>query len=103
MAVLSAIEYRKIQDKKPEIVSRPEQVAESIEKPRVKRPKADDPWFILQHPDATPGNMVTCDFELEIDGQKEKVKIERGRVETQVKGVKDELIRRGYLFMNEEF
>ena len=103
MAVLSAAEYKRIQEKKPESVVKVQDAGEIADKPRVRRPKADDPWFTLQHPDFTPSNRVSCKFDLEIDGQTEKVELVDGRVETQVKGVKDELVRRGYIFMNEEF
>jgi len=84
----------------PEIAE-PEVIPEAP-KPKGK-PKADDPWFYLMHPDATDSNRITCAFDIEVDGQKEKVEIERGRVETQISAVRDDLIRRGYRWMNEEF
>lgn len=64
-----------------------------------KRPKVSDPWFALQHPDATESNPIEAIIEVE----GEKVKIERSRVETQNPAVRDYLLKRGWRWMNEEF
>jgi len=107
MAVLSVRDVQRIREGKlPESVKHQEkQAVEEVvdEKPRIIKPKANDPWYYLQHPDYSPSNQVTCNFNVDIDNQSYKVEIERGRVETQYKMVKDELVRRGYIFMNEEF
>jgi hypothetical protein len=69
------------------------------EKPRKKKPKGDDPWFTLQHPDCTDSFKPDC--MIEVAG--EQVKIESGRVETQVEAVRVELCRQGWRWMNEVF
>lgn len=83
----------------PDVESVPEPV-EEIPVPRVKRkPKPDAPWFILDHPDSTPSMPISAKFE--IDGK--PVEIDNGRFETQDSDLKDELVRRGYRYMNEEY
>jgi hypothetical protein len=64
-----------------------------------RKPKASDPWFTFQHPDATDSSPI--DATIEVEG--EKVRIERSRVETQNPAVKDYLLKRGWRWMNEEF
>ena len=104
MAVISAREFKRVQEVKPEpIVSTAEPEEDFLGIAPRKKPKADDPWFYLEHPDNSPGNLISCKFDLIIGEDKESVEIERGRVETQVVAVKDELVKRGYRFMNEEF
>jgi len=67
--------------------------------PGKPRASAGDPWFSLQHPDACDGNRI--DATIEVAG--ETVEIERSRVETQSLAVRDDLIRRGWRWMNEVF
>jgi hypothetical protein len=68
-----------------------------------KKPKPDDQWYILGHPDVTESSQISAAFEIDIDGDSFQIELERGRVETQFKAVKDELVRRGYRYLNEEF
>lgn len=69
--------------------------------PRVAKvkPKGDDPWFYLQHPDCTDSFKPEC--KMEIAG--ETVEVKSGRVETQVDAVRAELCRLGWRWMNEVF
>lgn len=69
--------------------------------PRVAKvkPKADAPWFYLQHPDCTDSFKPEC--KMEIAG--ESVEVISGRVETQVEAVRAELCRQGWRWMNEVF
>jgi hypothetical protein len=64
-----------------------------------KKPKADAPWFYLQHPDCTDSFKPSC--KMEVAG--ETVEIISGRVETQVDAVRAELCRQGWRWMNEVF
>lgn len=88
-------------NKAPSAIEAPAQAEEipepAPEKPR--KPRASDPWFYLQHPDATAGNQINATFEV----AGEMVTIERSRVETQNPAVKDALVRSGWIWMNEEF
>lgn len=79
-------------------VTAPLSPAEAPALPRA-RPNPGAPWFYLQHPDATDGNQINATFDV----AGETVKIERSRVETQSQEVRDELVRRGWRWMNEEF
>lgn len=63
-----------------------------------KGPRASDPWFAFQHPDATDSSPI--DATIEVEG--EMVKIERSRVETQNPAIRDYLLKRGWRWMNEE-
>lgn len=76
---------------------------EPVETPARKKPKPEDPWFILQHPDATSAHDVECSFKVTIEGEEFDIVLEHSRVETQEVLVRDELRRRGYRWMNEEF
>ena len=69
--------------------------------PRVAKvkPKADAPWFYLQHPDCT--DSFKPEGKMEVAG--ESVEVKSGRVETQVETVRAELCRQGWRWMNEVF
>lgn len=69
--------------------------------PRVAKvkPKADAPWFYLQHPDCTDSFKPEC--KMDVAG--ESVEVKSGRVETQVEAVRAELCRQGWRWMNEVF
>lgn len=110
MAVLSRKQVESGQVSEPARVSIPEPVAEEVQAalpeltaPGRKKPKATDPWYMLEHPDTTDSHRITVTFDLDIDGESYKVEIERGRVETQEIKLRDELVKRGYRYMNEEF
>lgn len=111
MGVVSRKEYEEKASKAPSLP--PQAVAmlelpdvgetpapESFEEPPAKRkPNGSDPWYYLQHPECTDSFKPEC--EIEIAG--EIVEVKGGRVETQIKAVRDELIRREWRWMNEEF
>ena len=84
----------RIEERKAEVIlEEPEELPPEVP----AKPKADDPWFVLQHPDQTTGN----DINATIDIEGEKVEIEHGRVETQRPCTRDELLRREWRWMNE--
>lgn len=68
-----------------------------------KKPKPSDKWYVLGHPDVTDSGPISAKFTIEIEGDSYEIDLERGRVETQFTAVRDELVRRGYRYLNEEF
>ena len=79
-----------------EVPALPELPPPRVEK---KKPKGDDPWFYLQHPDCTDSFKPEC--TMEVAG--ERIEVKSGRVETQVEAVRAELCRLGWRWMNEVF
>lgn len=113
MAVLS---YREAEAKKAEEtaltspplaehteVMAPVEVTEEVPILTRPKPKIDDPWFRFEHPDMTKSCQPSGTLVLPIEGIEEKVEVKRGRVETQIPAVRDELLRMGYRWMNERF
>lgn len=82
--------------KQVEALEIPELPPPRIEK---RKPKADGPWFYLQHPDCTDSFKPSC--KMEVAG--EQIEVVSGRVETQVETVRAELCRQGWRWMNEVF
>lgn len=75
------------------------ELPEPEEIPRKRKSKPDDKWHHLQHPDSTDSMPISA--KIEINGQ--TIEIDRGRIEIQDLEIKDELVKRGYRYMNEEF
>jgi hypothetical protein len=70
---------------------------DQVEKPRehneqTKKPEKEIRYF-LQHPD---GNM-SCEFQIEIEGAFETVKLENGRAVIKKQTLADALLKRGYI------
>ena len=105
MAVISRKEFENGKVEKPSLLTEvlPIDQEEQTEKPRKKNPRPSSPWFKLQHPDFTASNRMSIKFDLDINDEKYSVEIIDGIVETQEIEVKNELCRRGYLFLNEEY
>jgi hypothetical protein len=59
----------------------------------VEKKEEEMGFWILQHPDCTPGNLINCQITI----GDEKIEIEYGRVEIRKKSVYQALLGRGYI------
>jgi hypothetical protein len=86
MGLMTAREYesKKTEETQPAIsLERPVKVEVQVNR------------FYLQHPDSVGD--ITCDFQIEVDGKVEIVKLEHGRTVIKNERLADTLLKRGYI------